>query len=239
MKLSVLIGVGLALGLVTCAGTSAGPRTVSPAPSRSPAVTSSPTPSPTASAAADDEQVSVTASGVGDYDLQAIPVAVLRNLATGHTALRVEAAFAVRHPGGVYDLDAPPVSLAPGEVLAVAALCTDACRGATGTAVTVTVGSWTSGGEPGLSPSTATYACGSPCAGNGGFEGDASGTLSGSVAAGTPVDLFASCTSATGTIVGGGITQTVWSGASTPVAVSVPVLVSAQPDACNLYGAVP
>jgi hypothetical protein len=234
VKLPALIGAVVSLGLVACAASSTSPRTISPSPSRSPSAA----PSPTASATADDEQVSVTASGVGDYDLQAIPVAVLHNVAGDHTALSVQTAFAVRHPGGVYDLDAPPVSLAPGEVLAVAALCTDACRGATGTTVTVTVGSWTSGGEPALTASAAAYACGSPCAGNGGFEGDASGTVTGSVAAGTPVDLFAACSSAAGTIVGGGITQTVWTGTSNPVRVSVPVLVTAEPRSCALYGAV-
>lgn len=221
--------------MVACAGSTPGP---TPTPSRSPSPTDAATPSPTPSPAADDEQVSVTASGVGDYDLQAIPVAVLRNQASAHTAESVVARFAVRHPGGVYDLGAPPVSLAPGEVLAVAALCTDVCRGAVGTDVTVTVGGWTSGGQQALSASTAAYTCGSPCAGNGGFEGDVSGTVSGSVAAGTPVDLFASCTSPTGAIVGGGITQTVWSGTANPVTVSVPVLVSARPDSCALYGAV-
>ncbi len=224
------------MGVVACAGST--PPTVTPAPSRSPSPTDTTTPSPTPSPAADDLQVSVTASGVGDYDLQAIPVAVLRNQASAHTAGSVVVQFAVRHPGGVYDLGAPPVSLAPGQVLAVAALCTDACRGAVGTGVTVTVGSWTSGGQQALSGWTAAYTCGSPCAGNGGFEGDVSGTVSGSVAAGTPVDLFASCTSTAGAIVGGGITQRVWSGETDPVTVSVPVLVSSRPDSCALYGAV-
>ncbi len=176
----------------------------------------------------------MTASGLGAYDLQVYPVAVLHNQASAHIATGVVVGFTVQFPGGTYSFAAEPVSLAPGETLAATALCTGSCEGATSTAVSVTVGGWEAGERTVISASPATYACGSPCAGSVGYEGDASATLSGQVAAGTLISVSAACQDGTGAIVGGGLLPTVWPGGGSMPA-SVPVEVSAQPASCRLY----
>jgi len=178
--------------------------------------------------------VTVAASGVGAYDLQAYPVAVLRNQASAHIATGVVVGFTVHFPGGTYALTAEPVSLAAGETLAVTALCTDSCARATSAAVSVTVGGWKAGDRAVMTATSATYACGSPCAGTTGYQGDVSATLSGQVPSGAVLSLSAACEDSAGTIVGGGLTATVWPG-GTPAVSSVPVLVSATPASCQLY----
>jgi hypothetical protein len=237
----VLRGLTAALIAIGVAGCSNTLVPDSPHPSPTPTTSRSARTSP--SAAPDTEQVQVIASGVGDYDLQAIPVVVLHNLAVAHTAGSVLVQFAVHHPGGTYDLDAMPVSIAPGETLAVAALCTFECERATGTDASLSIGGWTLVGPPALEPSAASYGCGSPCAGVGGFEGDATGTLTGTVTLGKLVDVFASCSLASGTIVGGGVTEAIWdsgtmTGRPATQTVEVPVLTTAQPASCEVYGSV-
>lgn len=176
----------------------------------------------------------MVASGFGAYDLQIYPVAVLHNLATAHTATAVVVSFSVRLSGGSYALSAEPVSLAPGETLADTVLCTESCVGATGASATVTVGGWTGGGRTVISGSSASYACGSPCAGNPGYEGTVTGTLSGQVPSGTLVGLSAACMDSGGVIVGGGLRETFWPGGASTSG-SVPVLVRATPASCQLY----
>ncbi len=221
----------VALAMTACAGTI-------PHSSATPTPSHSPTPSTVATAAPssapDTEQVTVTASGVGAYDLQAYPVAVLRNQASAHVATGVVVSFAVQFPGGTYSLTAEPVSLAAGETLAVTALCTDSCARATSTTVSVTVGGWETGDRAVMTATSATYACGSPCAGTTGYEGDASATLSGQVPSGTVLSLSAACEDSAGAIVGGGLMETVWLGGAS-AASSVPVLVSATPASCQVY----
>jgi hypothetical protein len=188
-----------------------------------------------ASAAPDDQQVEVVASGFGAYDLDVYPVAVLRNLATAQTATAVVVNFTVHFPGGTYSLPAEPVSLAPGETLADTALCTESCVGATSiSAAPPTVGDWMAGNRTVISGSSASYACGSPCAGNPGYEGTVTGTLSGQIPSDTLVDLSAVCVDSGGAIVGAGLRPTVWPG-GTSTSGSVPVLVSATPASCQLY----
>ncbi len=207
-----------------------------------PSPTATPTPKPSATATVtaaptmtDTEKVAVLAVGVGDYDLQAIPVAELRNQASAHAAQSVVVTFAVHHPGGTYKLNAPAVTLAPGQTLAVSALCTDACRGATSSDASVSIGSWAAATSPVFPPAAGRWACGSPCAGSGGFEGDATGALRGDVSAGAQVNLFASCTTGRGAIVGGGLTLRTWPGPGQAVTVTVPVLVTRKPSSCELY----
>jgi hypothetical protein len=178
----------------------------------------------------DSEQVQVVASGIGAFKLQAYPVAILHNLATSHTATQVVATFTV----GSYVFSAEPVSLAPGETLADTALCTDACDGATAATVSVTVGSWVAGGRTVISGTSASYTCEVSCGGAGASNGNVSGTLSGRVPSGTLVNLSAVCDGSGGSIVGGGLSETIWpAGAST--AASVSVLVSSPPASCQLY----
>lgn len=240
-----LVAAGMAIALTAC-GSSAQPTATSSSPTAAPTgstpatpfPTAAPSPTSTPSPTADTEQVTVTASGVGAHYLQAIPVAVLHNQATSHTATEVVAHFTVHHPGGTFALDAAPVALAPGETLAVAALCTDSCQGATSTEVNVGVGGWSPGPAPAvLTAAGGTYACGSPCGGGGGYTGAVTGTLSGALGAGTLVNLFVACSDGAGAIVGGGVTQRLWPGGGAAVNVSVPVLVSSLPASCQLYGA--
>ena len=220
------------VALTACSAT--GARSSSASPSHSQSSTPSATGTASPSSAPDTEQVTVTASGVGAYDLQAYPVAVLHNQASAHIATGVVVGFTVHFPGGTYALTAEPVSLASEETLAVTALCTDSCARATSTAVSVTVGGWQVGERTVISAATATYACGSPCAGSVGYQGDVSATLSGQLPSGTVLSLSAACEDSAGTIVGGGLTATVWPG-GTPAVSSVPVLVSATPASCQLY----
>ena len=209
--------------------------TPSPSPQAAPTATATPSPGPTA----DTEQVALLSSGVGDYYLQAFPVAVLRNQASAHTASGIVVHFAVDHPGGTFTLDSlPALSLAPGQSLAIAQLCTDSCRAATGVRVTgIDVGSWIAGGAAMIGPSPAGYACGSPCSRHSGFSGTATATVSSGSPVATETALYAAaaCTNQAGTVVGGGsIFPWTWpGGASAPVA--VPVLVSDPPSACEVY----
>ena len=221
----------LALAVTACAGTIPH-SSATPAPSHPSTPSTVGTASP--SSAPDTEQVTVAASGVGAYDLQAYPVAVLHNQASAHIATGVVVGFTVHFPGGTYSLTAEPVSLAPGETLAVTALCTDSCARATSTDVSRTVGGWEAGDRAVMTATSATYACGSPCAGTTGYEGDVSATVSGKVPSGTVLSLSAACEDSAGAIVGGGLTETVWPGGASAVS-SVPVLVSATPASCQLY----
>ena len=208
-----------------------------PSPSPQPFSTATATPSP--SPAADSEEVSLLSSGVGDFYLQAFPVAVLRNQASAHTASGIVVHFAVAHPGGTFTLDSlPALSLAPGQSLAIAQLCTDSCRAATGVQVTgIDVGSWTAGGTAMVTPSPAGFACGSPCARHSGYSGTATTTVQSSspIATATALYAAAACTDQTGNLVGGGsIFPWVWPGGAS-ASVAVPVLVSAPPSACEIY----
>jgi hypothetical protein len=225
----------LSLALAACGGTAANsPGTARPSPTATPSPTTSAPGTPSASAAPDDEQVEVVASGFGAYDLQVYPVVVLQNLATAHTATAVVVSFTVRFSGGSYALSAEPVSIAPGETLADTVLCTDSCVGATGSSATVTVGGWTAGDHPVISGSSGSFACGSPCPGNPGYQGNVTGTLSGQVPSGTLLDVSAVCMDSGGAIVGGGLQPRFWPG-GTSAAESVPVEVRATPASCQLY----
>lgn len=229
--LRTLIAAALLLTAAACGGPSASP---SPAPSHTPMVTPTPVPTPTPTPAPDTEQVSITASGFGAYDLQVYPIAVLANAASAHTATGVTVSFTVQFSGGSYQLSTEPVSLGPGETLAVTALCTDACDGANAIQATPTVGGWATGPRVVISGSSAPYTCGSPCSGDPGYEGSVSGTLTGQVPSGTLVTVTAVCQNGAGNIVGGGSASSLWpAGTTAPAYVSV--LTSTQPASCQLY----
>ena len=181
----------------------------------------------------------MVASGFGAYDHQVYPVAVLRNLATAHTASAVVVSFTVTFSGGSYVLSAEPVSLAPGETLGDTVLCTESCVGATSiSAAPPSVGGWIAGNRTVISGSSASYVCGSPCPGNPGYEGTVTGTLSGQIPSETLVVLSAVCTDSGGAIVGGGLQTTLWSGGTSTPGL-VPVLVRATPASCQLYATEP
>jgi hypothetical protein len=209
----------------------------SPQPPATPAVTRPSATSqatPTPSQGPDTETITVVASGVGTFDLATIPVAVIRNDATHHGAASVVVHF-VTHRGSatLASLDAVAVNLAPSESIGVTADCTDACNGATGVTVSVTVGSWPTTSGVSLGGSGAQYGC-SPCRSGHGF-GNVTGTLTASspLAGGVPVAAFAVCTNASAQILGGGAAQLLWSGGLTR-AVNVAVVVDAPPASCTL-----
>jgi hypothetical protein len=203
--------------------------TPTPTPSRA----TSPTPSPTA-LPPDTQTVAIIASGVGTFDLAAIPVADLKNDAKYHGAAAVVAHFVTHRSGRTLgSLESVPVNLAPGETLAVTADCTDACNGATSVSVTVSVGSWPTSIGAVFATAAAAYSC-APCRSGHGF-GEVKGTLkpSSTLAAGDPVVGFAVCRNRSGTILGGGSEQFVWQ-AGTSLSADVPVVLNAAPSSCVL-----
>jgi hypothetical protein len=230
-----LAAMALLLTVAGCGGST--PRPATATPSRTPPASATATATATASptTAADTEQVTIVNSGYGAYDLQVYPIAVLHNLASAHTASQVIVSFTVKLSSGSYQLSAEPVSLAPGETLGVTALCTESCDGATGVQAAAQVGSWVAGGRSVITAGTASWSCGTPCPGSRGYQGDVTGTLSGEVPAGMLVGFSAVCVNSGGTIVGGGLLNSVWPDSSTASA-SVPTLVTTQPASCQLYG---
>ncbi len=179
------------------------------------------------------ERVAIESTGVGAFDLVAIPVAVLHNQATHHGAAQVVVHFATTRSGArLGSLDSVPVNLGPGETLAVTADCTDACTGASSATATVSVGAWVDAPGVTLSAGPAAYRCETCRPGRG--HGDVTGTVRvGHLGLGAAVVLFAMCANGGGGIIGGGSVPAVWPG-TTSLAVDVPVLVSARPARCSL-----
>ena len=182
--------------------------------------------------------MSVLQTGVGTWQLLAIPVAVLHNDARSHGAEEVVVHFATRSAGGAAlgSLDSQAVNLAPGETMPVAADCTDGCNGAAAVNVVVTVGLWTAVIGPSFTSATATYVCGTGACGGGHGEGSVTATLTTPrLPSGAPLVAAAACADAAGAIVGAGVTETAWQGgASQPV--RVPVIVNSPPAACSVGG---
>jgi hypothetical protein len=208
--------------LVACGSPSPTPTPRPPTPSATP--TATPTPLP------DTLKVQVLGVGVGAYDLVAVPVAIVHNAAARHGAAMVVVHFTTSGPSGTHSLDSIPVNLAPGETLPVTADCTDACTGANNAVATLTVGTWVPTSGATLRSSGVGYQCGG-CGSH--AHGDVTGTLEAILGNGAAVEAFASCSTATGAIVGGGSQELVWPGTPSR-GVDVPVIVSAQPQSCML-----
>lgn len=190
----------------------------------------------TTAPATDNLLVSVITSGVSAWQLIAIPVAVVQNNATHHGAAAVVVHFATHGPdgGALGSLDSEAVNLAPGEKLPVAADCTDGCNGAASTDVSVTVGSWTTSSGPSFTTASGTYQCGTGACGGDHGQGSVSGPITVTrLAADNSIVVFAVCTDSSGTVVGAGVTQTVWPG-GTSAPVNVPVIVNSDPAVCSL-----
>ncbi len=214
--------------LASCSSTPAS--TPTPAPTQ-PAATPTPSPSPLPP---DTMTIAVLASGVGTFDLAAIPVANLKNNARYHGAASVIVHFVTHRSGhNLGSLESVAVDLAPGETLAVAADCTDACNGATSVTATVEVGSWPAAIGAVFTTAPAAYSC-APCHSGHGY-GEVKGMLtpSSTIAAGQAVVGYAVCHNKAGAILGGGSEEFVWqSGAS--LSADVPVVVNAAPASCSL-----
>ena len=211
--------------LAACSSTA----TSTPTPTHLATPTPSTTPLPR-----DTMTVSVLASGVGTFDLAAIPVAELKNDAKFHGAASVIVHFVTHRSGGnLGSLESVAVNLAPGETLAVTADCTDACNGATSVSATVEVGSWPTAIGAVFTTASARYSC-QPCHSAHGF-GEVKGTLtpSSTIAAGQAVVAFAVCRNRAGAILGGGSEEFVWQSGAT-LSADVPVVVNAAPASCSL-----
>ncbi len=216
---------GGALMLAACSSAT----TPTPTPSHATSPTPTPTPLPP-----DTLTVAIIASGVGTFDLAAIPVADLKNDATYHGADSVVAHFVTHRSGRTLgSLESVPVNLAPGETLAVTADCTDACNGATSVTVTVSIGSWPTSIGAVFTTAAAAYSC-EPCHTGHGF-GNVKGSLtpSSTLASSDPVVGFAVCRNKAGAILGGGSEQFVWQ-SGTSLTVDVPVVLNAAPSSCVL-----
>ena len=223
--------IGTAVAVVLVAG--CGSSTPNPTPTRAP---HTPAPTPTPPPAPENQSVSVVTTGVGSWQLIAIPVAVLKNNATRHGAATVVVHFTTHGPGGgtLGSLDSEAVNLAPGETLPVAADCTDGCNGATRTDVTVNVGSWTTSSGPSFTTTAGGYQCGAGACGGGHGQGSVSGPIAVTqLAADVSIVAYAVCTDGGGGVIGAGVTQTVWPG-GTSAKVTVPVIVNGNPAACQL-----
>jgi hypothetical protein len=211
--------------LAACSSTA----TSTPTPTHLATPTPSTTPPPR-----DTMTVSVLASGVGTFDLAAIPVAELKNEAKFHGAASVIVHFVTHRSGdNLGSLESVAVNLAPGETLAVTADCTDACNGATSVSATVEVGSWPTAIGAVFTTASARYSC-QPCHSAHGF-GEVKGTLtpSSTIAAGQAVVAFAVCRNRAGAILGGGSEEFVWQSGAT-LSADVPVVVNAAPASCSL-----
>ena len=226
---SLLLGLPL-LALVACGS---GP-TATPTAATTPRVTGSAAPSIQPSAAPDVDRVDVVSTGVGSYQLVAVPVAILHNAAARTAATAVIVHFIPTRAGRpLTPLASSALTLYPGQSLVVTANCTDTCNNADGVMVTVAVGAWmlVPGGP--IMVTGPVYTCGGGCQGHG--YGDVAGTVVGSnLVEGTRIDLFAACMDAAGRIVGGGQRQLTWPQPGGSLSLDVPVILSAQPAACQL-----
>lgn len=210
-----------------CGSTTPSP-TARPAPTRTAAPTPSPTPVP------ENQQLTVAATGVGAFDLVAVPVAVLHSEATRSTATGVVVHFTLIRGGKpIFALTSEAVQVSPGQTMVVTANCTDTCTLANGVTQVVTVSAWTPTTGTAIAVDPATYACGGSCRGRG--YGDVTATLHGAgLAQNASVDIFAACATAPTTIVGGGQRSLIWPQAGGMVSIDVPVILSAQPTSCQV-----
>jgi hypothetical protein len=182
------------------------------------------------------QRIDVTATGVGTWQLVAVPVAVLHNVAAHTGVSGVVVHFTLTRAGkAISSLDSPAVTLYPDETLVVTSYqCTDyPCYTADGVAVTVAPGTW--GALPGAAPATTTapFTCTRGCGGHG--QWDVPISVGGAVLLQhEQVDLFASCKNAAGTIIGGGSRQLLWPQAGGSLNLEVPVIVNSPPASCQV-----
>lgn len=225
----VLLSLPLLL-LAGCGGPP--PPTTTAPPSSHPSASASP--SAQASAAPDVDRIDVVSSGVGSYQLVAVPVAVLHNAAVRTAATAVIVHFIPTRGGQpLTPLASSAVIVYPGQSLVVTANCTDTCNNADGATVSVAVGAWTAIPGGPITTSGPVYACGGGCGGHG--YGDVTATVQGTnLAQGMRVDLFAGCMDGSGRIVGGGERQLTWPQPGGSLSLDVPVILSAQPSSCQV-----
>lgn len=221
----------VASGALCCGIAACGATAPTPYPTARPTSTATPGP--------DVQRLDLVVGGMGTYQLTAIPVAVVRNVSTAHTATDITVHFAITAADGtvVQTVDTPVAALGPHKTMAFVGR---ADMDGTGdhADVSIAVGSWTKDPPPiQLTGSAVTYACGN-CSDSAGY-GTVTGTLTAEtdVAAGTPVYIGSVCYDASGAIVGGGSSQAVWPSAGKTLNHPTGVIVNAPPTSCELYGA--
>lgn len=226
-----LIASACAAVAAACLGAcgSGGPTTPSPSPR------STATPAPTPTLPPDPQTVDITATGVGAWQLVAVPVAVLHNNALRHGAEGVVVHFTTKTAGGrpQHSLDSLAVNIAPNTSLVVTADCTDVCNDAASVVASVDVGRWVPTAGVSFTATPAHYACSAGCGGRQSGEVSTTLTATRSLTAGTQVTVFADCAGPQGAILGGGSAQVSWpGGASAPVTVST--IVNRAPASCTV-----
>lgn len=222
-----------ALGTLVLAGCGSGstPSATAIATAR-PSASPRPTPTP----APDVQRIDVLSTGVGTWQLVAVPVAVVHNAATHTGVSGVVVHFTLTRAGKpLNSLESPQLTLYPGQTLVVTSYqCTDyPCYTADSVAVTVTPGTWAA--LPGA-PLTATggaFTCTRNCTGHG--QWDVPITVgSADLLANEQVDIFASCANKAGTIIGGGSRELLWPQAGGSLNLDVPVIVNGPPASCQV-----
>jgi hypothetical protein len=214
-----------------CAGGCGSTATPTP-PTARPTATPARTPTP----APDVDRIDIVSTGVGTWQLVAVPVAVIHNVATHTGVSGVIVHFTLmKGTKALNSLESPQLTLYPGQTLVVTSYqCTDfPCYTADSVAVTVAPGTWAA--LPGA-PLTATggaFKCTKSCNGHG--QWDVPITVGGPhLLANEQVDIFASCSNAGGAIIGGGSRQLLWPQAGGSLDLSVPVIVNSAPASCQV-----
>jgi hypothetical protein len=226
----LLVG-GIAALLLS--GCGSGPVT-GPTATATPRPTATATPRPTP--APDVQRIDVLSTGVGTWQLVAVPVAIIHNAAT-HTGVSGVVVHFTLTKGGkpLNALESPQLTLYPGQTLVVTSYqCTDyPCYTADAVAVTVTPGTWAALPGAPLVATGGAFTCTRNCTGHG--QWDVPITVgSPNLLANEQVDLFASCANAAGTIIGGGSRQLLWPQAGGSLNLEVPVIVNAPPASCQV-----
>lgn len=208
-----------------------------PAPTAAPR-TATPSAAPTATATtsepAEQQRIDIVTTGVGTWQLVTVPVAVVHNAATRSVASGVFVHLTPTRGGrALTPLLTPALTLYPGQTLVVAANCTDTCVGADGVSATVTGGAWAAATAAPLTATAGRVTCTLSCTGHGQWDVP--------VTVGSPglvqneqVELFAACSNAAGTIIGGGQRTLLWPQAGGMLDLHVPVVVSTAPAMCRV-----
>jgi hypothetical protein len=208
--------------------------TVAPSPTATARPTAKPT--PTATPIPDVQRIDVLSTGVGIWQLVAVPVAILRNAATHTGVSGVIVHFTLMKGGKALNaLESPQLTLYPGQTLVVTSYqCTDyPCYTADSVAVTVSPGTWAVLPGAPLAVAGGAFKCTRGCTGHG--QWDVSISVSGpNLLANEQVALFASCSNAAGTIIGGGSRELLWPQAGGSLDLSVPVIVNGAPASCQV-----
>ena len=190
------------------------------------------------SAPLDRENVEVVNAGIGAYELTVLPIAVIKNLSTAESALRITITWKVLTSNGAHVADAAATIaiLGPGQTTVVGARIAGNDVGGSSTATT-DVASWTKAISASISASPGVFTCGR-CGPSAGYGSVVSTLTTDSGNPPSPLDVAVACTGANGAIVGGGSKKQAWTTGGTSQPVTLPVLVKGTPTAC-LVGATP